>query len=115
MAHPDDRLECKFPRPFLICLQKGKAALPDGKTAYLARLCMSIDLVSEAVFVKRKCLSNDSELKVEVEASGLMATLGPLGPGVVQVFYGAPKNGAEKIRLIRQPSVSSQTKCSHLG
>jgi hypothetical protein len=52
-AHPDDRLECKFPRFFLICLQKWKAALPDEKTAYLARLCMSIDLVSEAVFVKR--------------------------------------------------------------
>ncbi|QNI51540.1 hypothetical protein SynRS9915_01833 [Synechococcus sp. RS9915] len=42
----------QVPKIFLICLQKGKAALPDGKTAYLARLCMSIDLVSEAVFVK---------------------------------------------------------------
>jgi hypothetical protein len=38
---------------FFDLLAKGEAALPDGKTAYLARLCMSIDLVSEAVFVKR--------------------------------------------------------------
>ena len=33
---------------------KRKAALPDGKTAYLARLCIAIALFSEAVSVKRE-------------------------------------------------------------
>ena len=36
------------------CMTKEKAALPGGKTAYLARLCIAIDLFSEAVSVKRE-------------------------------------------------------------
>ena len=62
---------------------------------------MAIDLISEAVSVKRKALSNDSELKEEGRSVWLLATLGPFGPGVMQVSYGAPTNGAEENRLIR--------------
>ena len=47
-------------------MTKEKAALPGGKTAYLARLCIAIDLISDAVeSVKRACLPKNSELKEE--------------------------------------------------
>ncbi|MEC7737594.1 MAG: hypothetical protein VYE46_01800 [Cyanobacteriota bacterium] len=65
--------------------------------------------------MKRDAFSNDSELKEEGRSVWLVATLGPLGPGVKRDSCGAPTNGAEECRLIKRTSVSSQTKCSHLG
>ena len=56
---------------------KEKAALPGGKTAYLARLCIAIDLISDAVSVKRGCLQKNSELKEEGRSDLAMASLGP--------------------------------------
>ena len=56
---------------------KRKAALPGGKTAYLARLCIEIDLISDAVFVKRGCLQKNSELKDEGRSDLAMESLGP--------------------------------------
>ena len=59
-------------------MTKEKAALPGGKTAYLARLCIAIDLISEAVeSVKRVCLPKNSELKEEGRSDLAMASLGP--------------------------------------
>ena len=47
------------------------------ETAYLARLCIEIDLISEAVSVKRGCLPKNSELKEEGRSDLAMASLGP--------------------------------------
>ena len=58
-------------------MTKEKAALPGGKTAYLARLCIAIDLISDAVSVKRGCLPKNSELKDEGRSDLAMASLGP--------------------------------------
>ena len=57
---------------------KRKAALPDGKRACVARLCIEVDLISEAVSEKRDALSNDSELKEEDRSVWLVATFGYL-------------------------------------
>ena len=51
-------------------------------------------------------LSKNSELKEEGRSGWLVATLGPLGPGVKRDSFGAPRT-AEESRLIRRPSVSS--------
>ena len=55
-----------------------------------------------------------SDLIVRGEASGYRHP-GAIGPGVGLVSCGAPGNGAEENRLIRRPSVSSQTKRPQLG
>ena len=54
------------------------------------------------------------DLIVRGEASGWWHP-GAMGPGVGPVSYGAPVHGAEESRLIRRPSVSSQTKRPRLG
>ena len=41
---------------------------------------------------------------MEGRSGWLVATLGPLRTGVMQVSYGAPTHGAEENRLIRRPS-----------
>ena len=51
---------------------------------------IAVDLISEAVSVKRDALSNDSELKEEGRSVWLVATLGPFGPGVKRDSCGAP-------------------------
>ena len=76
--------------------QKRKAAPPGGETAWLARLCIAVDLISEAVSVKRDALSNDSELKEEGRSVWLVATLGPFGPGVKRDSYGAPRRTVQR-------------------
>ncbi|QNJ03467.1 hypothetical protein SynPROSU1_02059 [Synechococcus sp. PROS-U-1] len=47
-------------------------------------MCIAVDLISEAGFVKRNALSKNSELKEKGRSVWLVATLGPLGPGVKQ-------------------------------
>ena len=70
------------------------------------------DLVSTCIaFGDRR----GNELKKEGRSVWLVATLGPLGPGVKRDSYGAPRRTAEECRPIRRTSVSSQTKCSRLG
>ena len=54
------------------------------------------------------------DLIVRGEASGWWHP-GAMGPGVGRVSCGAPVIGAEESRLIRRPSVSSQTKRPRLG
>ena len=54
------------------------------------------------------------DLIVRGEASGWWHP-GAMGPGVGLVSCGAPVIGAEESRLIRRPSVSSQTKRPRLG
>ena len=66
------------------------------ETAYLARLFIAVDLISEAVSVKRDALSNDSELKEKGRSIWLVATLGPFGPGVKRDSYGAPRRTVQR-------------------
>ena len=53
-------------------------------------------------------------LIVKGEASGCRHP-GAIGPGVGLVSCGAPDCGAEESRLVRRPSVSSQTRSPRLG
>ena len=55
-----------------------------------------------------------ADLIVKGEASGWWHP-GAMGPGVGLVSCGAPESGAEESRLIRRPSVSSQTRSPQLG
>jgi hypothetical protein len=54
-------------------------------TGFTTHLCIAVDLISEAVSVKRDALSNDSELKEKGRSVWLVATLGPFSPGVKRV------------------------------
>ena len=66
------------------------------ETAQRARLCIAVDLLSDAGSVKRDALSNDSELKEEGRSVWLVATLGPFGPGVKRDSYGAPRRTVQR-------------------
>ncbi|MEC7737821.1 MAG: hypothetical protein VYE46_02960 [Cyanobacteriota bacterium] len=46
--------------------------------------------------MKRDALSNDSELKEKGRSVWLVATLGPLRPGVKRDSYGAPRRTVQR-------------------
>ena len=59
-------------------------------------MCIAVDLISEAVFVKRDALLKDSELKEEGRSVRLVATLGPFGPGVKRDSCGALRRTVQR-------------------